>query len=476
MDKPVLVATVAPLIGHLTQSIQLAKLILEKNNQLSISLLVIKVPIDPQGTNKIQTFIDGCNVERLHFHHLPQPENTDSWTSHRGLFVNQLLEFQKLHVREYVSKIKGLCGFLLDVMTTTMIDVADEFQVPSYIFCTSGAAFIGLMLYVQSLQDDHNQDTIELFKTSKELIAPCFLQPIPVSVLPIIITDKLQWSIRMHKWAQQYRRAKGIIVNTFAALEDYALKSFLKGSAYGKSGVPQIYPIGPILNRFESKIKNRSEIMEWLDNQPAKSVVLLSFGSLGSFQLDQVKEIANGLEQSGQRFLWVLRQPPKEKGGFPTEYENVELVLPEGFLDRTASIGKVVGWVPQLAVLSHFAVGGFVSHCGWNSILESIWCGVPIATWPLAAEQELNAFQLVKELGIAVEISLDYNEAMQHQLVKAEQIGKRVRQLMDGENEVRKRVQEISGKSRAAVQEGGSSHLCFENLMQTICRIFQNGS
>ena len=196
----------------------------------------------------------------------------------------------------------------------------------------------------------------------------------------------------------------------------------------------------------------------------------MSFGSLGSFQLDQVKEIANGLEQSGQRFLWVLRQPPKEKGGFPTEYGNVELVLPEGFLDRTASIGKVVGWVPQLAVLSHPAVGGFVSHCGWNSILESIWCGVPIAPWPLAAEQQLNAFQLVKELGIAVEISLDYNEAKEHQeLLRAEEIGKGVRDLMDGKNEMRKRVKEFSETSRAAVQENGSSHLCFENLLQTIC-------
>ncbi|CDP08117.1 unnamed protein product [Coffea canephora] len=143
------------------------------------------------------------------------------------------------------------------------------------------------------------------------------------------------------------------------------------------------------------------------------------------------------------------------KGGFAGEFENHGPLLPEGFLNRTASIGKVVGWVPQLAILSHPAVGGFVSHCGWNSTLESIWCGVPIATWPLLGDQQLNAFQLVKELRIAVEIT--------------GQIEKGIREVMDGENEVRKRVKELSEKSRQAMKEGGSSHVTFENLIHTIC-------
>ncbi|CDP05662.1 unnamed protein product [Coffea canephora] len=93
-----------------------------------------------------------------------------------------------------------------------------------------------------------------------------------------------------------------------------------------------------------------------------------------------------------------------------------------------ASIGKIVRWVPQLAVLSHPAMGGFVSHCGWNSILESIWCGMPIATWPLFAEQQLHAFQL-----------------------------KGIRELMDDKNEIRNRFKEFE-KCKAAIEEGGSSY------------------
>lgn len=115
--------------------------------------------------------------------------------------------------------------------------------------------------------------------------------------------------------------------------------------------------------------------MTWLDAQPPNSVVFLCFGSMGGFRLNQVKEFAYGLERSGYRFLWVLRVRPDKIGEFAADVENYGLVLPEGFLERTASIGRVAGWVPQFTVLSHPSVGGFVSHSGWNSTLESLWIG-----------------------------------------------------------------------------------------------------
>ncbi|XP_019174295.1 PREDICTED: anthocyanidin 3-O-glucosyltransferase 2-like [Ipomoea nil] len=126
------------------------------------------------------------------------------------------------------------------------------------------------------------------------------------------------------------------------------------------------------------------------------------------FSRGSSEEIAYALERSGQRFLWALRKPPSPGSVVLTEYTNLEEVLPEGFLERTKSIGKVIGWAPQTAVLAHPAVWGFMSHCGWNSILESIWFGILIATWPMCTDQQANAFQLVRDIGVAVEIKMDY--------------------------------------------------------------------
>ena len=140
----------------------------------------------------------------------------------------------------------------------------------------------------------------------------------------------------------------------------------------------------------------------------------------------KIKEISHALEHSRHRFLWSLRQPPPKGKVITSDYENIEEVLPEGFLHRTARIGGA----PQIAVLAHSAVGGFVSHCGWNSLLESILYGVPVATWPIYAEQQINAFQMVKDLGLAVEIKIDYNKDRDH-IVSAHEIENGLRNLMN---------------------------------------------
>jgi UDP:flavonoid glycosyltransferase YjiC (YdhE family) len=113
-------------------------------------------------------------------------------------------------------------------------------------------------------------------------------------------------------------------------------------------------------------------------------------------------------------------------------------------------------------------VGGFVSHCGWNSILESLWYGVPIATWPVYAEQQMNAFQLVRELELAVEIRLDYRVG--GNLVQAEEVENGVRTLMNHSDEIRMKVKKLSEKCRVALIENGSSYTNLVSLIQELTK------
>jgi hypothetical protein len=206
--------------------------------------------------------------------------------------------------------------------------------------------------------------------------------------------------------------------------------------------------------------------MKWLDDQPEKSVVFLCFGSIGRFSDAQVKEIALGLEQSGHRFLCSIRKPPPEgQFAMPSDYMSFEEVLPDGFLERTKNIGMVCGWAPQIQVLAHRSVGGFVSHCGWNSILESLWYGVPAVTWPMYAEQQLNAFQMVNDLGLAIEMTLDYRMDS-NELIVADKIAKSVKSLMEEGSTVRNKVKAVSEASRKTVVDGGSSFAAFGDLIE----------
>ncbi|XP_021758381.1 anthocyanidin 3-O-glucosyltransferase 6-like [Chenopodium quinoa] len=264
---------------------------------------------------------------------------------------------------------------------------------------------------------------------------------------------------------RMFRQSKGILINTFMELESYVIRVLIDQSK-SKSKVPSIYPVGPILSldgRSQHEVQDQDLIMEWLDEQPLSSVVFLCFGSMGGFDVDQVTEIANGLDRSGFRFLWSLPQSaPKVNLGSSMENYNLFEALPEGFVDRMAHRGKIIKWAPQVQILAHRAIGGFVTHCGWNSILESLWFGVPMATWPMCADQQLNAFELVKELGLGVEFSINYRLNFMigkgNYLVTAEEVENGVKRLMNMDEEIRDKLREISDLSRKALKDGGSSN------------------
>ncbi|KAE9445154.1 hypothetical protein C3L33_22948, partial [Rhododendron williamsianum] len=198
----------------------------------------------------------------------------------------------------------------------------------------------------------------------------------------------------------------------------------------------------------------------------AATVVLYPSPGIGHLISMQLKEIAIGLERSGQRFLWVVRAPPTEaRVLLALPVPDLDSLLPDGFLDRTKERGLVVqSWAPQVAVLQHDSVGGFVTHCGWNSALEAVCAGVPMVAWPLYAEQRLNRVLLVKEMKLA----LWMNES-ESGFVTAEEVEKRVTELMDSEEgkAVRDRVKAASEGAREAMSEGGSSRVALAKLVES---------
>lgn len=464
-----------PLMGHV-QIVELAKIIVDREPGISVTVLLMQLPaykdtVSSSFLNSLPaTGSTSTAASRLNFLELPPANPTAEWSSKtRGYFVHNHVQSQRSNVEDFVKSHKpNVVGFVVDMLCTGMIDVAEKFQLPSYVFFTSPASFLGSMIHFQTLQDEQMQDVTEWKNSNSLVLIPTFENPVPANVLSDVLVDKDLWLGRFLDYARGYRKAKAIIVNTFEELEAYALSSFSLSAAYGRSIVPPVYSVGPILNRTPHPKDTDDCIIKWLDEQTSGSVLFLCFGSQGGLSKDQVKELSRGLERSGCRFLWSLRQiSAKNKDAeFPSEYSDFGEVLTEGFLARTAGVGKVVGWVPQVRVLSHPAVGGFVSHCGWNSVLESIWYGVPIGTWPVHAEQKMNAFQLVKELGLGVEICWD-----DEPIVTAEEIERGLRKLMESESEERNKLKEMKEKSRMSMEQDGSSHRSLGRLVQDILTI-----
>ncbi|XAR64928.1 Trans-zeatin O-beta-D-glucosyltransferase [Bertholletia excelsa] len=253
----------------------------------------------------------------------------------------------------------------------------------------------------------------------------------------------------------------GSIINSCRSIEGAYIDLLGKDQNGGEKKVWAVGPLSP------KQWNGRHKCLEWLDKQAPRSVLYVSFGTTTSLKDEQIKELAMGLEESKQQFIWVLRDSDK---GDICEGEDKRAELPAGFEERIREFGMVVrDWAPQLEILGHPSTGGFMGHCGWNSCLESITTGVPIAAWPMHSDQPKNAYLVTDILRIGVIVR---EWAQRKELVSSSTISKVVKRLMASEEgeEMRRRAEELGGSTRKAVEEGGVSRVEMDSFIAHISR------
>ncbi|KAL5542721.1 hypothetical protein UlMin_010431 [Ulmus minor] len=259
-----------------------------------------------------------------------------------------------------------------------------------------------------------------------------------------------------------------VLVNTFDELEVEALKAINNLSLIG---------IGPLipsafLNDKDSSdtsfggdlFQGSQDYIEWLNTKPKGSVVYVSFGSISVLSKQQMEEMAKGLLGSGRPFLWVIRE--KQNAGDQEERERDKLSC----LDELEKLGKIVPWCSQVEVLSNTSVGCFVTHCGWNSTLESLASGVPMVAFPQWTDQGTNAKMIEDLWRTGVRVKAD-----EEGIVEGEEI-KRCLELVLGEDERGKEMRRNAEKwrdfAREAAKEGGSSD---KNLKAFVDEVIKDG-
>ncbi|XP_058760800.1 soyasapogenol B glucuronide galactosyltransferase-like [Vicia villosa] len=259
-------------------------------------------------------------------------------------------------------------------------------------------------------------------------------------------------------------RSYGTLYNSFHELEDdyeQLYKSTMGIKAWS------VGPVSASVNKGHNEdLSIEPTLINWLNSKANDSVLYVSFGSLTRLCDAQIVEIAHGLENSGHSFIWVVRKKDgdEDKDGFLQDFEERMKENQKGYI--------IWNWAPQLLILDHPATGGIVTHCGWNSILESLSVGLPMITWPMFAEQFYNEKLILDVLKIGVSVGSKVNKFWSSEgedaLVRREEIAKVVRILMgreDESEEMRKRVRNFGDAAKKSIQEGGSS---YNNLMQLI--------
>lgn len=194
--------------------------------------------------------------------------------------------------------------------------------------------------------------------------------------------------------------------------------------------INQIVPVGPLVQEPENDVVSTRRFEQWLNGKEKSSTILVSFGSEFYLSKEDIKEIAYGLELSQVNFIWVVRFPATSDGGVDRDGERKRVMLeeeelPKGFLERVGERRMVVEeWAPQAMILKHRSTGGFLSHCGWSSVMESINFDVPIIAAPMQLDQPLNA-RLVELLGVGVVVERDDHDGH----LRREEVAKVIREV-----------------------------------------------
>ncbi|KAF8044098.1 hypothetical protein BT93_A2163 [Corymbia citriodora subsp. variegata] len=468
--KEAIVLYPSPAIGHLISMVELGKLLLTHRPSLSIHILITNQAYDAGSTTAYIASV-AATVPSISFHYFPAttlPPDFSTTSPHHETLALVLLRLNNPNVRHAlttISKNYVVHGLIIDFFCVAAVAIACELNIPCYYFFTSGAGYLNFFLYVPTLHD-------KFAKSLKDFDAPIDVPgtpPIPPSDVAKPMQDRYDEAYKgFLDSSLKMQTSAGIIVNTFEKLEPRAIRAILDGQCVPGGPTPPLYCIGPLISSREDD-GGSPECLTWLDSQPRGSVVFLCFGSLGVFSGEQLKDIEMGLERSGQRFLWVVRSPTEDKNqkAATSTMPDLDLgsLLPEGFLERTKQRGLVVKkWAPQVAVLSHPSVGGFVTHCGWNSVLEAVRAGIPMLAWPLYAEQRHNRVLLVQEMRIALPVDESEDGS-----VSSEEVEKRVRQLMESEEGkmVRERALAVKEEAEAAQSSGGSSRSALTRLIES---------
>ncbi|KAL3849248.1 hypothetical protein ACJIZ3_011130 [Penstemon smallii] len=196
-----------------------------------------------------------------------------------------------------------------------------------------------------------------------------------------------------------------------------------------------IIPVGPLVSEASENDEESSEILKWLSTKNKYSTLYISFGSEYFLSKEEIREIAKGLELCGVNFIWVIRFPIGET-------VNIEEALPRGFLEKVKERGKILeGWAPQTNILAHESTGGFMSHCGWSSINESVYFGVPIIGMPMRTDQFINV-KMLGEAGVCVEVVRNENKVFNGEEI-AKAMNKVIAENFNGEK-FRRRARELS--------------------------------
>ncbi|KAK4719813.1 hypothetical protein R3W88_018151 [Solanum pinnatisectum] len=450
--------------GHLNQFLHLSRLISSYN--IPVHYLGFTTQIT-HAKARIHGWDLATNANYIHFQEFPTPSsfmssNNSSQKNMSELIVSVLDASLKLRepVTTFIKNLSKTTRRVVviydSMMAYTVQDaVASVKIVEAYCF-NAISAFSNSSLFWDVIQNLLHLPSFVAKLAKKFLLPSGAYIPEGLPTIKSSFTSEFEEYLWLQHSCNKF--SSGNLYDTCKVLEGPYLETLARFNKLLR--IHKQWAVGPFNPVTISGITHH-ECLEWLDKQSPNSVILVSFGTTTSLSTEQIKELAIGLEKSQHKFIWVVRDATKGEG---------QVQIPKGYENRVKERGIIVkDWAPQLEILAHTSTGGFMSHCGWNSCMESITMGVPIATWPMQFDQPRNAVFVTDVLKIGVVVK---HWDRRDDIIDSTTIKNCVKKLMASTegDEMRMRAIEFGKKVRESVKNGGDHQMEMDSFIAHITR------
>uniref|UniRef100_A0A6N2L7E3 Glycosyltransferase n=1 Tax=Salix viminalis TaxID=40686 RepID=A0A6N2L7E3_SALVM len=463
VDKPHALCFPTPAQSHIKSMLKLAKLLHYKGFHITF----VNTEFNHRRLLKSRGSDSMNGLPDFRFESIPDglPSSDENVTQNIVKYPRLPGRVYRLNGTESSSDVPPVTCIVSDGFMPVAIDAAAMHEVPVALFFTiSACSFMGFRQFQALKEKGLTPLKDESFLTNGYLDEVVDWIPgmrdIKLRDLPSFVrtTDPNDFMFSFcADCAERASEGSAVIFHTFDALEQEVVNALY-------SMFPCVYAIGPLqllLNKIQEDDlnsvgcnlwKEEVECLQWLDSKKPNSVVYVNFGSVAVATKQQLIEFGMGLANSGHPFLWIIR---------PDMIAGDCAVWPPEFTEETKDRGFISSWCPQEEVLNHPSVGGFLTHCGWGSITESISSGVPMLCWPSFGDQQTNCRYTCTEWGIGMEID---------SIVTREKVETQVRELMDGEEgkKMKQKAMEWRKLAEEATGPDGSSSMNLDRLVTEV--------
>ncbi|KAB1202239.1 UDP-glycosyltransferase 87A1 [Morella rubra] len=432
--------------GHVNSLMNLCKLLVSKKNDILVTFVVTEEWLGFIGSDP--------KPDNIRFASIPNVVPSELV---RAADIESFLEATMTKMEAPFERVLGQLEppptvIVADTIVSFAVVVGNRKNIPVVSFWPMSASMFSTLLHID-LSAKNGDLPVQISEAGAERV-DC-IPGISFSRLvddPLMDKSKQRMLQSMLKIISSVTNAQYLLFASIYELESQAIDDLKPEFSFPISSIgPTIPYIDLGENSFLGTDHSDLSYLEWLDCQPRSSVLYISMGSFLSVSSAQMVEIAAGLRDSGVRFLWVARDEASR------------------LKDVCGDLGLLVPWCDQLRVLSHSSIGGFWTHCGWNSVQESVFSGVPFLTFPLGMDQHQNSRLIVEQwkIGWTLKHHLEADK-----LVTRGEIAELVKKFMDLDSDemkaMRRRADEIKQICQLAIAEKGSSETNINSFVKYI--------